>query len=204
MNQVDVDKKLVRRLLAQDEQAFREFFDNYFPRLYRFTMVRLGGNEQAAADIVQATLIKALRKLATWRGEAALFTWLCTICRRELSDYCRAAAIRQKHEVLVEDRPEMMAIIESLAATEDDSPELSYRKLELGRLIQVTLDQLPVRYGDALEWKYVYGLSAKEVAAKLNLSIDATNSLLARAKRAFKEAYGALASDATIVAGEKI
>lgn len=203
MSQVEIDKKLVRRLLAQEEPAFREFFDNCFPRLFRFASVRLSGNEQAAADVVQGTLIKALRKLATWRGEAALFTWLCTICRREISDFYRATAARERHEVLSEDRPEMMAIIESVAAADDDSPEFHYRKLELGRLIEVTLDQLPVRYGDALEWKYVYGLSAKEIADKLNLSIDATNSLIARAKGAFKEAYGALASDATKIAGER-
>lgn len=201
MSQVDIDKELTRRLLKQDEQAFREFFDNYFPRLYRFTLVRMGGNEQATADIVQAALIKAMRKLATWRGEAALFTWLCTICRRELSDYCRAAKIRESHEVLAEDRPDMMAMIESLAATDQHGPEDSYRKGELARLIQVALDQLPVRYGDALEWKYVYGFSAKEIAKKLDLSIDATNSLLARAKRAFKEAYGELAGSTDLMTG---
>lgn len=203
MSQVDIDKELVNRVLAQEEQAFRQFFDNYFPRLFRFVLARINGDEQAAADIVQAALIKAMRKLETWRGEAALFTWLCTICRRELSDYCRAAAVRETHEVLTEDRPDLMAIVHSLAATEDDSPESSYRRVELGRLIQVTLDQLPVRYGDALEWKYIYGFSAKDIAGKLDLSVDATNSMLARAKRAFREAYGALAEDAVRYAGEE-
>lgn len=203
MSQIDADKALVRRVLGQDEQAFRQFFDNYFPRLYRFVLVRINGDEQAAADVVQSALIKAMRKLDTWRGEAMLFTWLCTICRRELSDHCRSASVRETHEVLTEDRPELMAIVQSLAASDDDSPELSYRRTELGRLIQVVLDQLPLRYGDALEWKYVYGFSAKDIAQKLNLSVDATNSLLARAKRAFREAYGTLAGDAVQRAGDQ-
>ena len=70
-------------------------------------------------------------------------------------------------------------------------------------LCQVALDQLPVQYGDALEWKYVYGFSAIEIAKKLNLSTDATNSLLARAKRAFREAYGTLAEGPTMAMGKK-
>ncbi len=203
MNQIEVDKQLVRRLGAGEERAFAEFFELYFPRLYRFALIRLGGDQHAAADVVQAVMTRAVRKFETWRGEAALFTWLCTICRREISDYCRRNNKRAQHEVLSEDRPELMAVIESLAACEDDNPEQSYRRTELGRLIQVTLDQLPVRYGDALEWKYLYGLSAKEIAKRLGLSVDATNSLLARAKRAFREAYGSLATDGPINLGSR-
>lgn len=203
MNQIEVDKRLVSRLCGGDERAFGEFFELYFPRLYRFALIRLGGDQHAAADVVQAVLTRAVRKFKTWRGEAALFTWLCTICRREISDYCRRNNKRAQHEVLSEDRPELMAVIESLAAREEDNPEQSYRRTELGRLIQVTLDQLPVRYGDALEWKYLYGLSAREIAKRLGLSVDATNSLLARAKRAFREAYGSLADDVPVNLGSR-
>src|SRR6476659_9965085 len=79
------DLALARRLLAGDESAFEEFFAAYFPRLYRFARARLGGNDDAAADVVQATLIRALDKMHTYRGEAQLFTWLCTFCRWEIA-----------------------------------------------------------------------------------------------------------------------
>ncbi|MDX1556133.1 MAG: sigma factor-like helix-turn-helix DNA-binding protein, partial [Xanthomonadales bacterium] len=45
----------------------------------------------------------------------------------------------------------------------------------------------------ALEWKYIEGRSVKEVAMRLGISPDAAQSLLARAKRAFREVYSALA-----------
>ena len=198
-----MDITLVKRLLARDEQAFHAFFNDYFPRLYRFAMTRMGGDEQASADVVQAALTKAVHNFGSYRGEAALFTWLCTICRREIIDYTRRNAARQKHEVLREDLPDIRAVIESLAASEQTGPEHDYRRTELARLIQVALDQLPVRYGDALEWKYVYGFSAQEIARKLDLSIDATNSLLARAKRAFREAYAVLAEGSVRPTGSK-
>ena len=76
---------LARRVIAGEESAFEEFFSAYFPRLYRFARVRLGGNDDGAEDVVQTTLIKALEKLHTYRGEADLFTWLCTFCRWEIA-----------------------------------------------------------------------------------------------------------------------
>ncbi len=70
------DKALVRRLLAGEEAAFRQFFDGHFSRLYRFALRRTEGDHDAAEEIAQKTLITAMRKLHTFRGEATLFTWL--------------------------------------------------------------------------------------------------------------------------------
>ena len=79
------DWDLACRLRAGEERAFEEFFAEYLPRLYRFARVRLGGDEDAAEEVAQTTLIKALAKVSTYRGEAALFTWVCAICRREIA-----------------------------------------------------------------------------------------------------------------------
>ena len=76
------ESELVKRMLAGDQRAFDAFFDGHFARLYRFALPRLGGDPAAAREVVQATLGKAMRKLAHFRGEAAIFTWLCQICRR--------------------------------------------------------------------------------------------------------------------------
>ena len=84
------DTSLARRMLAGDESAFDAFFETYFPGLYRFALARLDGNADAAEDVTQATLCAAIRKIGTYRGEAALFTWLCTFCRHELSARSRA------------------------------------------------------------------------------------------------------------------
>src|SRR3954466_7235544 len=77
------ERELVRRMLSGDEAAFDEFFADYFPRLFRFAVLRLR-DPDAAEDIVQTALIAAVRHLGSWRAEASLFTWLCTICRREI------------------------------------------------------------------------------------------------------------------------
>ena len=87
------DSQLVREMLAGEERAFNAFFETYFPRIYRFALPRLGRNEDTAKDVVQATLIKAMRKLGDYRGDAALFTWLCQICRREIADHVDEFAV---------------------------------------------------------------------------------------------------------------
>ena len=68
------DRKLVKRLLAGDEQAFDRFFEDNFSRLYRFAMARLSGDSEVASEVAQAALSRALRKIQSYRGEAALFT----------------------------------------------------------------------------------------------------------------------------------
>jgi RNA polymerase sigma-70 factor (ECF subfamily) len=189
------DRRLVKRLLAHDREAFNAFFDGYFPRLYRFARARIGDDADTTKEIVQVALTKAIRKLDSYRGEAALFTWLCTICRNEIADYHERVARERQHVVLTEDSPDIRAAVEAVAAPESDEPESNFRRLEATRLIQVALDQLPTNYGNALEWKYVYGYSVEEIAAKLGVGREAAQSLLARAKRGFQEVYAALTSD---------
>ena len=57
---------------------------------------------------------------------------------------------------------------------------------------QVALDRLPAKYGNVLEWKYIEGRSVKEISARLNIGQEATQSLLARAKRAFGDVYSSI------------
>jgi RNA polymerase sigma-70 factor (ECF subfamily) len=182
------DKRLVARLLAGEEAAFKQFCTDHYQRLYRFALARVDRDVGAAEDAAQSTLSRALENLASYRGEAQLFTWLCAICRSEISVWRRRTGRREAHIVLLEDRPESLGALDSLAADGDD-PAAELQRDQRARHIQVVLDRLPPRYGDALEWKYVEGYSAQEIAARLRIGTEAANSLLARAKRAFKETY---------------
>ena len=186
------DKKLVKQLLAGNERAFDQFFTENFARLYRFALTRLSDDPDAAREVAQTSLTRAIRKLHTYRAESALFTWLCAICRNETSDWLARQGRYRQHIVLTEDYPEVQAAVDSIQSPEQMSPERHYRRVELLRLIQVALDRLPPRYGDVLEWKYIEGHSIKEISARLSISTEATQSLLARAKRAFADVYSSL------------
>ena len=182
------DKVLVQRMLAGEERAFVAFFETYFPRVYRFALPRVDRNEDTAKDVVQATLIKAMRKLGDFRGEAALFTWLCQICRREIADQVRSQRRRSEKVVLAEVR----AALESIEAPAGDDPLRRADGAELKRLVHAVLDRLPNRYGDALEWKYVEGRSVEEIGDRLGIGHTAAQSLLARARVAFRDGLEAV------------
>ncbi len=187
------DRSLVRQMLEGDERAFDRFFESYFPGLYRFALARMNYNEDGAEEVAQAALCKAIPKLKSWRGEAALFTWLCTFTRHEVSAWYRSRNRRPEGVDLVEDDPEIRAALESLGKGQDSSPEQALQSRELCRLVQVALDLLPAHYGNALEWKYLDGLSVKEIAGRLDLSPKAAESVLTRAREAFREAFRSMA-----------
>ena len=182
------DSQLARRLRAGDEQAFREMFDGLFPKLFRFALARLGGDRDEAADVVQQALCKAFEHLDSYRGEASLFGWTCQICRNVIHDRAR----RGQHEplplTLFEDEDAIRGFLDCVTAPELDEPEQQATRGEIVRLVQAALDSLPGRYGDVLEWKYVEGLSVKEIARRLAIGPKAAESLLTRARAACREA----------------
>ena len=186
------DRELVQRMLGGDEEAFRQFFDLHFPGLYRFALARLGHDADAAEEVAQSALSKVVRKLHTYRGEASLFTWVCTFCRWEISAWHSQRSRRGLAVELVEESAEVRAALESLSALGGDGPRERLLRREVGALVRLTLDQLPVRYGDALEWKYVEGLSVKEIAVRLGVGPKAAESLLTRARQAFRDAFATL------------
>ena len=188
------DLDLARRLLEGDELAFESFFAEYFPRLYRFARVRLGGDEDAAEEVAQTTLIKALAKVHTYRGEAALFTWLCSFAGTRLP---RGSSARGKavHLSLTDDSSDTRVDPRRhRARCRAMIRKQEYQRHELSRLVHATLDHLPrpVRRrascgntSRADPWR--------KSGDRLGLGYKAAESLLTRARHAFREAFALVA-----------
>jgi RNA polymerase sigma-70 factor (ECF subfamily) len=195
---VTSDPQLIRRMLAGDERAFEEFFNAYFPRVYRFALPRLNGDVDATREVVQIAFGKAIRKLGSFRGESGLFTWICQICRNEIVNRIRAER-RMRHVVLIDDQPELRAAVEAIEAPDEFDLVRNYGRAEVARLVRVVLDRLPASYGDALEWKYIEGQTVEAIGERLGIGTTAAQSLLARARLAFRagleSVFGADAAD---------
>jgi RNA polymerase sigma-70 factor, ECF subfamily len=176
-------------MLGRDELAFDEFFADYYPRLFRFAVLRVR-DPDAAEDIVQNSLIGAVRTLRSWRGEASLFTWLCTICRREISAWEERTS-RRVMVSIADDDPDLRAALDSIGAAAD-APDAGLARKDTGRLVQLALDHLPPRYSRALEWKYLEEVSVDEIAGRLQCTPKAAESLLTRARDAFRDAFAAV------------
>lgn len=189
-----IDQELVQRLLRGDTRAFDQFFNEYYPKLFRFVKRRLPHDAATAEDVAQATICRALESLHTWRGEAALMTWLCTLCRRELGARWRESQPYASAPVLAEDDPEVRAALESLTSDHSD-PVLAAGREQVRESICAALDYLPPPYADILEWKYVRDMSVADIAERLGRSVKATESLLTRARESFRETFTLLRGD---------
>jgi RNA polymerase sigma-70 factor (ECF subfamily) len=189
------DLATAKRILAGDAAEFRGFFERGFPRLYRFALARLDGDHDAARDVVQQTFCRAIERLDKYRGEAALYTWLFQICRHTLADYFRFTSRERRVLTPLEDLPQVRAVLDTLAAPMASEPEVGQWRAEVQRLVQATVDVLPEHYAHVLEWKYVDGFTVKSIAAQLGVSDKAAESMLTRAREAFRTAIIDMASD---------
>ncbi|MDP9066047.1 MAG: sigma-70 family RNA polymerase sigma factor, partial [Pseudomonadota bacterium] len=179
---------MVKRMRAGERGAFDEFFKSSAPRLVAFIARRSAFDRAILEDIVQGALIKAVRNLASYRGEAALFTWLTEIARHELADAHRKAA-RQPAHVRLDELDSIARRGEQLRAPQDQEPisllDAAGRRAEVMKVLQ----SLPSHYALALEAKYGDGLSVEAIARQLGLSGIATQSVLARARDAFRQRW---------------
>ena len=184
------ERDVVSRMRRGDQRAFNEFFETYAPRLISFAVRRSSLDPVAIEDVVQMTMINAMRNLGSYRGGAALFTWLCTICRNQITDACRSAARHrnvQSLDDLTDDRP--LATIVELTDFRDplDECEIDSMRAAVRRVI----NSLPVHYARILELRFGDELQGHEIAKTLQMTDDAAESLLTRARQSFKSAWTA-------------
>jgi len=88
----------------------------------------------------------------------------------------------------VEDNTEIHAALERISEGDDD-PLTERHRDEIAGYVQATLEELPDNYARALEWKYMQGLSVAEIAGELGLGEKAAESVLTRARKAFRESF---------------
>ncbi len=180
--------QLVQRMLRGEQRAFDEFFESFAARLAAFASRRSSLDAAALEDVVQVTMINAIRSLGTFRGGSSLFTWLCQICRNQLIDVRRKAERQPKSQSLDEltsRRPsaEIVALVDyrdPLEECTEDSSRDAVRK---------TVNQLPASYARILELRFGDDLTVPEIAKLLQLSESAVESRLVRARKAFRELW---------------
>jgi RNA polymerase sigma-70 factor (ECF subfamily) len=136
-------------------------------------------------------MCRVVQKMGSFRGEALLFTWLCQICRNEMVATYRQRGIQESQTVPLEDHPAIRAALESITV-DTDTPEKNRTQEELARFVRLTLEYLPAKYATALELKYIRGCSVDEIGEQLDISTKAAESVLSRARAAFKEGFRSL------------
>ncbi|MEO8016706.1 MAG: RNA polymerase sigma factor [Pseudomonadota bacterium] len=182
------EQDLVDRMRRGEQRAFDQFFDAYAARLGAFAARRSALDAAALEDVVQVTMINAMRGLATFRGGSALFTWLCQICRNHLADLRRKSERQPKVQSLDElEAVKPAGIVVELTDFRDPLDECAddSTRGEVRRAV----NRLPASYARILELRYGDDLTVPEIARLLEISESAAESRLVRARQAFREGW---------------
>jgi RNA polymerase sigma-70 factor (ECF subfamily) len=188
------DARWRQQALKGDPAAVSDLAEAMLTPLYGFCLYRVGRNSHLCEEVVQETLVRALRELDHYdpdRSGNNVFPWLTGLARNEIS---RVLA-RENHAVSLGTLwarvdQELLAVYERL----DDEPfsDEVLRREETRELVNVTMSQLPPRYREALEAKYVRGASVRDLAALWSSTEKAVESQLTRARKAFRATFLAL------------
>ena len=152
-----------------DGAAVRAFLDSVGSSVYGFVYARVGGDEAVAEDLVQETLVEAIRSSHTFRGDAALRTWVCAIARRRLARHYEA----ERRQAVAESGLTLLG-----AVPWDGNQNELERRDEIVR----ALGRLPVLHRQVLVRKYLDDWSVADIAAELGRSAVQVQSLLQRAR----------------------
>jgi RNA polymerase sigma-70 factor (ECF subfamily) len=175
------EPELIARVLAGDRVAARELYDAHAPRVYRLAF-RLTGDEDMARESTQDVFVRAFARLPTFRGEAALATWLHRITVTVVAAMMRKVKrIREREADLRHD----FAIDAEAAGTD---PVL---RAKLHRAI----DALPEHYRITVIMHDIEGYTHLEIAETLGVAEGTSKSRLFLARAQLRAALGGLAPE---------
>ncbi|MBL8827066.1 MAG: sigma-70 family RNA polymerase sigma factor [Planctomycetaceae bacterium] len=169
---------LRRAVLDGDESAWRTIYDESFAALLRFVRWKCGTRSDWVDEIVQETWLVAVRRLVDFDPQqGSLEQWLRGIAVNQLRNLARrhGQTTGRDHDLndVADERGE--------ASAWDEQPEIA-----------ATLASLSDRYAAVLRAKYLDGCSVAEIATSWNETPKSIESLLTRARQAFRDVYGRL------------
>jgi RNA polymerase sigma-70 factor (ECF subfamily) len=163
--QVQNDEGLVRRAQQRDQEALTQLYEEYFDKIYRYIVLKIG-NKTEAEDMTQQVFLNAIKSISSFKWKGIPFSaWLFRIAHNQMVDY-----LRKKTKRIT------VPLTESLVNT-DDNPELiAEQNLDIKRLLSA-IPQLTRAQREAISLRFAGGLSIAEAAKVMGKSQGAVKAL---------------------------
>lgn len=157
-----------------DEAAYRQFYTLYFPRLLRYLLVLTEGNEAAAKEALQLTLLRVVRHIRTFDAESTFWSWLTVLARSSRVDEVRK-------------RRRYLRFLDRFVQRERPAPSDPPADARLLALLEHNLTALPTEDRDLVERKYFGDQSVRDIADATGSTEKAVESRLVRIRRKLKD-----------------
>ena len=155
-------------------------YARYLPSIWRYVYSRLGGDDATCRDIVSETFLAAVQTVARLDVSTNIAAWLTGVARNKLADYWRRSGREDAGQQ--DDTP-------GRETDPADAIHVSETRQTVGRV----MDRLDDQERIALEWKYIDGLTVREIAQRLGRSDKAVEAILSRARAEFRLQYQRIA-----------
>jgi RNA polymerase sigma-70 factor (ECF subfamily) len=167
--------RLTWQMARGDEEAYRQFHDAYFGRLLGYLLV-VTGDEQAAREALQATLLRVARHAKRFASEEAFWSWLTVLARSSAVDESRRS---RRYATFLDRFFERSSVERESEANETRS--------RLKEVLEANLAALPEEDRDLIERKYFDHQSVRQIAQNTQLSDKAVESRLGRIRQKLRD-----------------
>lgn len=162
------DLEIIAAVLRGDVRAERELYDAHVDRVYRLAW-RMAGDETLARDFTQDTFIRAFQRLADFRADSSLATWLHSIAVSVILNGLKKVRRIHGREIGGDTLPDVMV------GTRESEPDLKLR-------MRAAIDGLPEGYRTVFVMHDVEGFTHEEIAAALGIQPGTSKAQLSRAR----------------------
>ena len=171
-----LDREVLRRMQADELDAFEAFFERYRTPIFR-TAYALTGDPAAAEEILQDTFVRAYNRRAMLRPDVSPLPWL----HRVALNLCYSRLSRRR-------TPSEPISDESAGQLRDDSvePARHAELIELQAILRDGIATLPLKHQSVVVLYYLHGLSLQETAVALDLAVGTVKSRLHYALRTLR------------------
>src|SRR6266487_1932265 len=175
------ERQLIARVIAGESRAQRELYEIHVDRVYRLAY-RLAGEDELARDFTQLTFIRAFERIAEFRHDSSLSTWLHTIGVSIALNGLRAAKKARIRNVPLEEASGLGTL------THSAEPDLKAR-------LNAAIDALSEKYRTVFLMHDVEGFTHEEIGAALGVETGTSKAQLSRARAKLRVALSDFAGE---------
>ncbi len=180
-----IDQQLVSLSQSGDPNAFGLLVEKYQNRLYRL-ILRIIKNQSVVEDLVQESLIKAYRSIASFRGDSAFYTWLYKIGLNTARNYLyeKKHKLQVDNSVAIEDAENFSTAIDIHQA---ETPETELINKQIAKTVNDAISALPTELQTAITLREIEGLTYEQISQVMNCPVGTTRSRIFRARNIISE-----------------
>ncbi len=167
------DAELMRRVAGGDDAACRQLVVQHASQMLGLAH-RMLGDQAFSEDVVQEAFLRLWRQARRWRPDARVATWLYRVVHNLCID-----ELRTRRKLSDEEPPDR--------ADTADGPMMIEHRGQVARQVNAAIADLPPRQRAAITLVYHQEMSNIEAAAVMDVTVEALESLLVRARRKLRQ-----------------